>query len=401
MARIRLLTTRQVDTLGPGFHPDGANLYLRVRDTGSRAFVFRYKRGGRHGTVVELGLGPTQDRSLKQARALAGRMRTALADGGDPAMVLVRRDPAAKTFKDYALELIETKKTNLKSKKHIQQWGNTLEEYAFPSIGNKLPREIALEDVKAILKPIWSTKTETASRVRQRIEAIIDYAAVHEGTDARNPATWKGNLALAGFPAPHKATEVAHHAAAKYQDVPAIMAALREKDSTSAYCLRWTILTAARSMEARAATWSEIDLAAKLWAIPAIRMKASREHKVPLCDEAQEILKSAKLRKVKGCDLVFPGARGGLLSDVAVNKTLHAIEPDVTVHGFRASFRMWGAENTVFPSAVLELALAHTNRNKIEATYQRSDLVDLRRKLMVAWESYCASKRNVVHLVKA
>jgi integrase len=397
MARIKLLTARQVMTLQPGFHADGANLYLRVRDTGSRAFVFRYKAAGK---PIEVGLGSIHHRTLAQARELAGRMRTALSDGANPASILTRRDPTAKTFQNYALELIEAKKIGFKSKKHIQQWGNTLEQYAFPTIGKKLPGEIQLADVKAVLNPLWATKTETATRLRQRIEAVIDFAAVHEGDDRPNPARWKGNLDKI-LQAPRKVTKQLHHVAAPYCDVPTIMAALREKDCTSAYCLRWTILTAARSGESRGANWSEIKQNERLWLIPDTRMKASREHKVPLCVEALEILQKMKLRELKGCDLVFPGARGGLLSDVAVNKTLHAIVPNVTVHGFRSSFRQWGAETTAIPSAVLELALAHVDQNKVQSAYQRSDLFEKRRELATAWGNYCASRGNVLQFAKA
>lgn len=398
MARHKLLTARQIDGLKPGFHADGANLYLRVRDTGSRAFVFRYKSAGR---VAEIGLGSTADRSLAQARDVAGKMRTALADGSDPGTVLrSRRGDEAKTFKAYALELVEAKRIGFKNAKHVQQWGNTLAQYAFPVIGQKLPRDIQLADIKAILNPLWATKTETATRLRQRLEAVIDYAAVHENDDRRNPARWKGNLDKV-FQAPRKVTKPKHHAAAPYADVPSIMETLRKKDSTSAYCLRWTILTAARHSESRGATWSEIDEAAKLWAVPEKRMKASRNHNVPLCAEALAILKTMKARKVDGCNFVFPGAKGGLLSDVAVNKTLHLIAPDATVHGFRSSFRQWGAETTSFASAVLELALAHVDPNKVQATYQRSDLLELRRDLMAAWASFLENRDNVVRLVAA
>jgi hypothetical protein len=186
MAKIKILTTRQVTTLLSGFHPDGGNLYLRVRNTGSRAWVFRYKIAGK---VIELGLGSVANRSLSQARDLAGKMRTALADGINPAaLVQVKRDPTAKTFKDCALELIESKRCGWRNAKHAQQWENTLEQYAYPSIGDKLPADVSLADVKAILLPIWVTKTETATRLRQRIEAVLDYAAVHDDSDRRNPA---------------------------------------------------------------------------------------------------------------------------------------------------------------------------------------------------------------------
>ena len=398
MAKIKLLTARQVDTLKPGFHSDGGNLYLRVRDTGARSWVFRYKLAGK---VIELGLGPVADRSLSQARELASKMRTAVADGLDPAtLARVKRDAAAMTFKDYAEALIESKRDGWRNVKHAGQWASTLKEYAYATIGDKRPADVTIADVKAILSPIWASKTETASRVRGRIESVLDYAAVSENAQSRNnPARWKGVLDKL-LPAARKVTAVVHHAAAPYAGVPAIMSALRAKDCLSAYCLRFTILTVARSGEARGALWADIDTEARTWAIPASRMKAGREHRVPLCDEALEIL--AKMQEWRRDDAVsvFPGARGGLLSDVAVNKVLHGIAPAVTAHGFRSAFRDWGAETTAFPSAALELALAHANKDKVEAAYQRSDLFDRRKELMTAWGRYCASAGNVVQIAR-
>ncbi len=398
MAKIKLLTAREIDTLPAGFHSDGGNLYLKVRDTGSRAWVFRYKLAGK---AIEIGLSPVADRSLSQARELAGRMRTALANGTNPAtLVRVKRDTTAMTFADHAVELIEGKRSGWRNAKHAAQWTATLQQYAFPTIGGKLPAEITLADVKAILLPIWATKTETASRLRQRIEAVLDYAAVHEGAHVRyNPARWKANLEKV-LPAASKVAKRVHHAAADYADVPGIMSALREKDFLSAYCLRFTILTAARSGEARGAMWKEIDFAAKTWTIPAARMKAEVLQRVPLNDEAMQVLAKMREWRMGDSERVFMGERGGLLSDVAINKTLHSIAPDVTVHGFRSSFRMWGAETTTYPSAVLEAALAHVNPNEVEASYQRSDLFERRRELMQAWGNYCGSKGNVIQIVK-
>ena len=389
-----------MNTLPAGFHSDGGNLYLRVRDGGSRAWVFRYAMAGK---AVEIGLGPLADRSLTQARELAGLMRNALAGGNDPA-ALVRvkqRDGAATTFREYALELIAAKRSGWRNAKHAAQWPSTLETYAYPVIGDKLPADVSLADVKAILLPIWATKTETATRLRQRIEAVLDYAAVHDDDQSRsNPARWKGVLDKV-LPPARKVTKRRHHAAAPYADVPRIMAALRDRNFMSAYCLRFTILTAARSGEARGALWAEIDQEARVWAIPANRMKADNPHRVPLCDEAVAILTLMQQSRQGGCALVFPSPRGGLLSDVALNKGLHIVAPDVTVHGMRSSFRDWGAERTSFPSAVLELALAHVNRDKVEAAYQRSDLFERRRELMNAWGNYCGGMGKVIKLAPA
>ncbi len=398
MATVKILSARGLDTLPIGFHKDGGNLYLRVRENGSRAWVFRYKLGGK---AIELGLSPLSNRSLAQARKLAGEMRTALTDGKDPAELLNRRDSKAMTFTDYAEELIENKRSGWRNAKHALQWTATLEQYAQPTIGSKLPAEITLADVKAILLPMWATKTETATRVRSRIEAVLAYAAVTEKAHGRyNPAGWKNNLDTF-FPKRSKVTKRVHFPSAPYADVPSILSALRDMDFLSAYCLRFTILTAARSGEARGALWNEIDLTAKTWTIPAHRMKAEKEHRVPLCDEAMQILTKMQEWRLDDAERVFSGERGGLLSDVAVNKTLHSIAPEVTVHGFRSSFRMWGAETTAFPSAVLEAALAHVNTNQVEAAYQRSDLFEKRRELMQAWGNYCGSKGNVIQIVKS
>lgn len=390
-----IISPNTVKTLPEGFHADGGNLYLRVKDSGARSWVFRYKQAGK---VTELGLGSIKDRTLKDARELATKMRIAIKDGKNPALIIkVKEDAQAKTFKEYALEYIEAKRPEWSNAKHAQQWENTLIDYAYPEIGDKLPADIMLADIKAILMPIWTNTTETAGRLRGRIESILDYAMVHEDADRRNPARWKNNLDKI-FPAPKKIAKRVHHPAAEYEDIPSIMSKLREKDFLSAYNLRFTILTAARSGEARGALWKEIDLANKVWTIPAERMKAKREHKVPLCDEAMEILATMKTWNIHDRDLVFPGVRGGLLSDVAVNKTLHTINPDISVHGFRSTFRVWGAETTSTPSAVLELALAHVNQNEVEAAYQRSDLFERRRELMTIWGNYCKANGNVVQL---
>ena len=288
MARkLNRLTAQQVDTLKVGNHPDGGNLYLRVKDTGARSWVFRYKLSGK---VTELGIGSRNERTLAQARDLASKMRAALANGKNPAaLVRVKHDSTAKTFQECALELINLKRIGWRNAKHVQQWENTLKQYAYPSIGNKLPADISLADVKAILLPIWPIKTETATRLRQRIEAVLDYAAVNDDEQNRsNPARWKGVLDKV-LPAARKVTKRIHYAAAPYTDVPKIMSALHDKDSLSAYCLRFTILTAARSGEARGALWNEIDMNEKVWIIPDHRMKAEREHRVPLCNEAMKI----------------------------------------------------------------------------------------------------------------
>jgi integrase len=397
--KIHLLSARKVETAGPGFHSDGGNLYLRVKDTGARAWVFRFTTAGK---VRELGLGPLHSRSLADARRLAEAMRKVLAEGGDPASVLRQSEaPEGKTFAECAAELIEAKRPGWRNAKHAQQWANTLRDYAFPAIGHKAPADVTLADVKAILLPLWAEKTETATRLRQRIEAVLDYAAVHGLCDgSRNPARWKGTLDKV-LPAPRKVTAREHHAAAPYSDVPRIMAALAGLSHVSAQCLRFTILTAARSGEARGCRWDEIDFDAATWTIPAHRMKAARPHRVPLSAPALDILRAMHALRRPGAELVFPGGRGSLLSDVAVNKTLHGIASDVTVHGFRSSFRVWAEEQTSYPRSVTEAALAHVNADKTEAAYQRSDLFERRRELMRAWADFATGKGRVVQLASA
>jgi integrase len=394
--KLNRLTDRQVDTLKAGNHPDGGNLYLRVKDTGTRSWVFRYKLSGK---VTELGIGSRNKRTLVQARNLASKMRTSLSNGKDPS-TLVRKehDSTAKTFCEYAHELINIKRIDWNNTKHVQQWQNTLANYAYPSIGDKLPADISLSDIEAILLPIWVSKTVTATRLRQRIEAVLDYAAVNGDEQIKsNPARWKGVLDKV-LPAARKVTKKVPHAAAPYTDIPKIMSTLRDKNSVSAYCLRFIILTAARSGEARGALWNEINLNEKVWNIPANRMKAKREHRVPLCNEVIEILAKMLQWRIDDAKHVFPGKRSSLLSDVAVNSTLHDIAPKVTVHGFRSAFREWGEEATEYPRKVIKLALAYVNKDKIDKSYKQSDLFERRRELMSVWANYCTNRRTRVRL---
>lgn len=404
MAQFKILKASQVESLGAGIYNDGGNLILRVRKTGARSWIFRCKS---HGKVIERGIGPASSskggaRSLAQARDIAAKMRSALAEGKDPATILSpTRTTGTPTFKAFALELIEAKRSGWRNAKHVQQWENTLEEYAYPTLGGKNPADVTLADVKAILQPMWATKTETATRLRQRIEAVLDYAAVCEEAHGRyNPARWRGNLDKL-LPSPRKVTPRVHHAAAPYASVPDIMKELRSVEAMSAYCLRFSILTAARSGEVRGAVWDEFNIEARTWTVPAARMKAGRVHRVPLCDEAIIILKKMAEWRRGDEPRVFPGASGGILSDVAINKTLHAIAPGVTAHGFRSSFREWGAETTAFPSAALELALAHVNKDKVEEAYQRSDLFGRRIELMETWGRFCNNESgNVIQMVR-
>ncbi len=355
------------------------------RTAGVRSWVFRYKQNGK---VYEIGLGPLHKWSLAEARKLADAMRKAAADGGDPAGVLrpARDEVQPKTFAECARELIEAKRPGWRNPKHAQQWANTLRDYAFPVIGNKPPAEVTLADIKAILLPLWATKTETATRVRQRIEAVLDYAAVHGLCDAAaNPARWKGRLDKV-LPAPRKVASREHFASAPYTDVPRILAELAGRGGMPAlhHPDGLPIRRGARCDLGRDRFRDgDVD-------DPGKAHEGGKSHRVPLSGEAMAVLRAAWQWRIEGCDLVFPGQRGGMLSDVVVSKALHAVAPGVSVHGMRAAFRTWAEEQTSFPRSVTEATLAHVNADRVEAAYQRSDLFARRRELMRAWANHCA-----------
>ena len=388
---INRLSARHINSLDPGFHSDGAGLYLRVRATGSRAWVFRFTRAGK---VREIGLGPAHTRKLAEARKLAWEMRSCLADGEDPKSVVESRSRNEadhnETFKSCALSLIDAKKSGWRNAKHEQQWRNSLRDYAFPIVGSLHPKEIELSHVKDVLLPIWESKTETATRVRQRMEAVLDWAYVHGLRSGENPAKWRGVLGKVLSP-PNKIRQVKHFAATPYEEVPDVFQKLGLLKSASVSCLRFVILNASRSSEARGAEWEEIDLTTGTWNIPGSRMKAGKRHAVPLCDEALAILRA--LPRFPGQPLIFPNPSGNRLSDVALGKALRSVRPGVTVHGFRSSFRQWAAERTNVSSEVCEIALAHVNKDRVEAAYQRSDLLEKRRELMEVWGRFLSDSQ--------
>jgi integrase len=390
--KINRLSARQVETLPPGFHSDGGGLYLRMRSSGSRAWVFRYSRRGR---TREIGLGATHSRSLADARKVAATMRILLTDGADPADVLrptEERAGSKETFASCAEALIVSKQSGWRNAKHTQQWRNTLRDYAFPVIGKLHPADVTLSHVKAILEPIWVTKTETATRVRQRIEAVLDWAYVHELRNGENPARWKGVLDKV-FSPPNKVRTVKHHPACPYEDVPQLMEALAKEQSIPSLCLRFLILTGVRSGEVRGAVWDEVDLASRTWTLPAERTKMRRPHRVPLSKGALRVIRAVP--HIVGQDFIFPGDQGGRMTDVPLSKELHKLMTGVTVHGFRSSFRQWSEEQTSFSKAVCQLALSHVNKDRVEAAYQRSDLFELRRELMEAWGQFLAAKGHL------
>lgn len=411
MAGLHLLSDKKIAALPDGFHSDGGNLYLRVRGNG-KSWVYRYKipKGadwGAAGKPVELGLGSYPARSLKDARGVAASLRGEVANGRNPALFLKPEAEAPKpTFAVYAKEYIDHHEGGWRNPKHRQQWRNTIlgaDSYAEPAIGKKRPGDITASDVQAMLLPLWATKTETATRVRQRVETILDYAFVKEGIDRRNPARWKGNLDKL-LPNPRKVAKAAgklkSHAAPPWQECPAIMAKLRAKpEVTSALALRFSILTAARSTEVRAMVWGEVDLDGGVWTVPGNRTKNEEAHAVPLNEEAAAILAYMADHKHPDTDRVFPGATGGLLSDVAINKVLHAAMPGITAHGIaRSSFRDWVADATTFPDKIAEAALNHKNPNETEAAYLRTKFFSRRVELMKAWGEFLKGKNNVVDI---
>ena len=388
------LTARKVETAPVGKHGDGRGLFLLVKPSGARSWVLRYQV---HGRRRDLGLGAFPDVTLAMARQRATEARRLIADGGDP--IAKKQQAKPKTFKDTALELIENKKSGWKNAKHAAQWVSTLETYAFPRLGQIQVAKIETADVMSALTPIWSTKTETANRVRQRIEAVIDYATALGVREGDNPARWRGHLDHL-LPKPTKVRAVKHHAALPHAEIASFMTNLSGREGMAARALSFTILTAARSGETRGMVWGEIDFENKVWIIPAERMKASKEHRVPLTVEAMGFLGQRKSDDT----LVFESnsKTGKPISDMTMTAVLRRMGRDgITVHGFRSTFRDWAGETTGFPREVIEAALAHRLKDRAEAAYARSDLMDKRRKLMEAWASVAKAKDvggNVVRL---
>jgi integrase len=386
------LTARKVETAKPGKYSDGGNLYLIVSRTGARKWVLRFTWRGR---AKEMGLGSAASVSLADAREKAASARRKIAQGLNP-IEERKRDGGIPTFGEMADIVLEMVAESSRNEKHKAQWKMTLETYAAPLRGKPVDT-ITTEDVLSVLKPIWTAKAETASRLRGRIEKVLDAAKAKGFRDGENPARWRGHLDHL-LPKRSKLSR-GHHAAMPYEEVGKFVAKLRESGSLSAEALELCILTAARSAETLGMRWSEVDLDKKLWTIPANRMKAGREHRVPLSPRAVSILR--KLHQSKSGDFVFPGqARGKPLSNMAMEMVLRRMNlENVTVHGFRSSFRDWAGNESHFPREVVETALAHVIGDKAEQAYRRSDALEKRRRLMEAWASYCEPKRSaeVVH----
>lgn len=389
MAKNKLSETRIKGLTKAGIYGDGDGLWLRVQKAGSRNWIFIYRRGS---TRNELGLGGygqgTAPVSLSLAREKADRIRDALARGVDPTEE--KRATRPVTFKDCVDGLLAARDGDWSNAKHRAQWEMTLTKYAKPL--HRLPvADITIGDVEKCLLAHWTARPETADRLRSRIQAVIDYAIAREWRATANPARWKGLLDKV-MPARRK-LQRGHHAALAYAQAPAMMAGLRSSSGTAARAVEFVTLTAARTGEARGAKFDEIDVAAKTWTVPAARMKASKEHVVPLVDRALEIVEI--MRQQSSSDFVFGGGSGGkAISDTAMTKALRLASPDkaATLHGLRSMFRDWAGDMTEHPREVAEMALAHTVGNAVERAYRRSDALAKRRALMEDWSRFLSGE---------
>lgn len=394
MARIRVLTALKIkQNLKPGMYADGLGLYLKVRAGNSKSWIFRYRTGGR---LRDMGLGPFHTVSLAEAREKAEVCRAMRLKGLDPLNERHKEQQArvieateAITFEKCAETYIATHRAGWKNGKHADQWTATLQTYVYPVFKDKPVAAIDDALVLKVLQPIWKDKTETASRLRGRIERILDWARVMKYRTGDNPARWKGHLDHL-LPKRSKVAIVNHHAALPIDETPGFVLLLQREQTVVARAFEFCILNATRTNETMGMRWDEFDEKARLWTVPAARMKASRDHRIPLAKRSQIIL--AEMKEIRTGDFVFPGKVDGRpLSSMAFLMLLRRLErDDITAHGFRSTFRDWAAERTEFPNEVVEMALAHTISNKVEAAYRRGDLFDKRRQLAEAWAAFCA-----------
>lgn len=405
------LTPPRIKSAPPGRHGDGGGLFLLVKPTGKRSWVFRYKKDGKTrdmGLGAAIGAGAV---TLAEARDKASKLKRLTREGIDPldAKVNDKQRKAADgqaeriraiTFKQVAEAYMAAHESSWRNPKHRAQWRSTLETYAYPHMGELSVADVATSHVMAALQPIWNEKPETASRVRGRIECILDYARAREWRSGENPARWRGHVANM-LPARDRVSKVAHHAALQWREIGAFMTKLRGRDALAARALELAILTAARTSEVLGARWTELDTTLKVWTIPAERMKAGREHRIPLSQATLDLLELLKPLRYDDNDdrsmMLFPGNRKNRpLSQMAMLMLLRRMErPDLTVHGFRSTFRDWCAETTAYPHELAEIALAHTVADKVEAAYRRGDMMDKRRRMMDDWAEYCGKCESV------
>ena len=393
-------------------------LYLQITPKGGRSWVLRIKVGSLR---RDIGLGGFPTVTLSQARDKARDARDKIERGIDPVeerkatkAALIAAQRRGLTFVDAVDKALAAKLDAFKNPKHRQQWENTLATYVTPDLGKMLVQDITTQDVLRVLQPIWATKTETASRVRGRIEAVLSWATVAGHRTGDNPARWAGNLKEL-LPPPSKVANESNHPALTLDDAPRWFAALQAREGFGARALEFAALTATRSQEVRGALWSEIDLDKALWIIPAARMKMEKEHRVPLSARAVELLKA--LPKLEGNSLVFPAARGGQLSDMTLSATMKRMhESDISKggagyldrvskrpavpHGLRSTFRDWVAEMTTYPGDMAEVALAHKISNAVEASYRRGDMIEKRRRMMADWSDFMEGKAMSTAIVR-
>ena len=396
---INRLSALQVTKLRkPGYHADGGGLYLSIKDSSAKSWIFRYRFGGKE---REMGLGSLKTFSLAEARDRALGQRKLLADGNDPlgvkrAAQLDRSMAEASviTFDAAALSYIASHKHGWKNEKHAEQWTNTLATYASPIFGSLPVGQIETALVMRVLQPIWATKTETASRVRGRVEKVLDWCKTQGYRQGDNPARWKGHLENL-LSAPKKTKSVEHHPTLPWREIGAFMRKLRKMPGTAALALEVIILNNCRTSEAIEACWTEFDIDAALWTIPAWRMKAKKEHIIPLSEPALVALKLARAAAGES-EFDFPGTnKGKPLSNMACLAVLKRMgHGDVTVHGFRSSFRDWAGESTSHPREVIEHAMSHQLKDKAEAAYARGTPQERRRLLMADWAAYCAQSAS-------
>ncbi len=386
--RLNRLTARKVATATkPSLLADGGGLWLRVGRSGSKSWAFRFMLNGK---AREMGLGGLSKVGLADARKKAAPLRLLLADKVDP---LERRKleksantiAAARTmtFDQCAASYIKAHEVGWRHAKHRMQWSSSLARYVSPAIGAVPVSSINVGMVMGALEPLWTKTPETASRVRGRIERILDWARVRGFREGENPARWRGHLDHL-LPAPAKVRKVKHYRALPYTDIAAFMAKLRSRGGVGASALEFLILCAARSSEVAGARWAEVDWAARMWTIPASRMKAGREHRVPLSGAAMAVLDRMK---AAGGEFIFSSEPGRGLGKGALAKQIKGL--NCTIHGFRAGFKTWSSEQTSFPSELVEVALAHVVGDKVEEAYRRGDMLERRRRLMTAWADYC------------
>jgi integrase len=407
---IKKLSPMELASKQPGYHSDGANLYFRVTPSGAAGWIFRFTLNGR---TRDMGLGTYPTVSLATARELAEKCRLQITNHVDPieqrhadraaARQAEARARAAeaktKTFDECTEAYIQANDAKWRSAKHRLQWKRTLAKYASPKIGSLPVSLIDKALVLEVLQPIWYRRPETASRVRGRIRLILDWARAMDLRTGENPAAWKGYLDQI-FPAREQVRPTEHRPALPFPELPAFISALRERQEDAAKALEFVILTAARTGEALRAQWDEIDFANKIWSVPLSRMKARKPHRVPLSKPALDVLEH--MQQWRTNDFVFPGSKVGRpLSDMSLLMLLRRLgRRDITVHGFRSTFRDWAGETTSFPNHVVEMALAHEIGNAVEAAYRRGDLFNKRARLMDQWADYCSRPSGAANVIE-